>query len=462
MLEKKLLSNAQKNPSKIALIYKTTQFTYGELINSIYYYSNYLRKLKKKSKILLDYKNSIEWIIYYFAIRYSGNYPVLVSNYFPKGKVNQIISESRVKFIISDRYNKKKNITFLKKINIHLSKKFEINSLLIKTSKIAKEIIYTSGSTGNPKGVILLLKISEFVAKMINKIVKVDKNSIELLSLPLSHSDGLARLKCMAYNGHTIVINDKLNNFGNFFYLLKKFKINGFFMVPSGIEILMKMKFINFGPIAKNLKFIELGSEKINKKTLKWLKKTFLNAKIYYHYGLTEASRSAFKIIKNLNMTNNIFTISPGIKFKIFDKLNKLCKKKQIGEIVLFGKNLLEDYVGQKNNLKFSKYGFKTGDLGKKISNKTFQLEGRVDKIKKINGLSINLNEIENKIMNYPKIKKSKCRFFYEKLSKSYKIKAGYFSNEKIDEKKLMLFLSKNLERIKLPAILKRERLLNV
>jgi hypothetical protein len=64
--------------------------------------------------------------------------------------------------------------------------------------------------------------------------------------------------------------------------------------------------------------------------------------------------------------------------------------------------------------------------------------------------------------MNYPKIKKSKCRFFYEKLSKSYKIKAGYFSNEKIDEKKLMLFLSKNLERIKLPAILKRERLLNV
>jgi acyl-CoA synthetase (AMP-forming)/AMP-acid ligase II len=69
MLEKKLLSNAQKNPSKIALIYKTTQFTYGELINSIYYYSNYLRKLKKKSKILLDYKNSIEWIIYYFAIR---------------------------------------------------------------------------------------------------------------------------------------------------------------------------------------------------------------------------------------------------------------------------------------------------------------------------------------------------------------------------------------------------------
>ena len=48
MFEKKLLNNAQKNPSKIALIYKTTQFTYEELINSIYYYSNYIRKLKKK------------------------------------------------------------------------------------------------------------------------------------------------------------------------------------------------------------------------------------------------------------------------------------------------------------------------------------------------------------------------------------------------------------------------------
>ena len=64
MFEKKLLNNAQKNPSKIALIYKTTQFTYEELINSIYNYSNYLIKLKKKSKILLDYKKSKERIIY--------------------------------------------------------------------------------------------------------------------------------------------------------------------------------------------------------------------------------------------------------------------------------------------------------------------------------------------------------------------------------------------------------------
>ena len=35
------------------------------------------------------------------------------------------------------------------------------------------------------------------------------------------------------------------------------------------------MNFLDFKKIAKNLKFIELGSEKIDSKTLKWLVKTF-------------------------------------------------------------------------------------------------------------------------------------------------------------------------------------------
>ena len=67
-----------------------------------------------------------------------------------------------------------------------------------------------------PKGVILKLETSYQVAKMINNIVKVKKNTIELLSVPFFHSDGLGRLKCLVLNGHTMVINDKPNNFVKF------------------------------------------------------------------------------------------------------------------------------------------------------------------------------------------------------------------------------------------------------
>ena len=77
-------------------------------------------------------------------------------------------------------------------------------------------------------------------------------------------------------NGHTIILNENPNNFGNFFDLLQRHKINGFFIVPSGIEILKKMSFLNFSSLRKHIRFIELGSEKINIKTLNWLRKNLI------------------------------------------------------------------------------------------------------------------------------------------------------------------------------------------
>ena len=81
---------------------------------------------------------------------------------------------------------------------------------------------------------------SEIVAKMINKIVRLQSETKELIALPLNHSDGLGRLKCFAINGHTLILNQNPYNFGSLFSLLEKHNINGFFMVPSGIEILKK------------------------------------------------------------------------------------------------------------------------------------------------------------------------------------------------------------------------------
>ena len=67
---------------------------------------------------------------------------------------------------------------------------------------------------------------------MIAKIVKLSSNDLELISLPLSSPDGLQRLKCFAANGHTIILNENPSNFGNFFELLQKYKINGFSWCP--------------------------------------------------------------------------------------------------------------------------------------------------------------------------------------------------------------------------------------
>ena len=370
--------------------------------------------------------------------------------------------ENKIKYIITDKKLNFKNIINLKLIKLNFKNK------RVKTKKFPNfnnqydEILYTSGTTDAPKGVILTKQNSYFIARMINKIVKLRKRTIELISIPLSHSFGIGRLKCFAVNGHTLIINDDPGNFGNFFVLLKKYRVNGFSMVPSGINILKKIDFLNFSKIAKHLEFIELGSERLNKLSLRWLRKVFKKTTIYHHYGMTEASRSAFKIYRDQNKKLNYYKSSPGIEINLVNSNNKFCKRHEIGEIVIKGKSVSCGYVNKKiMNKKFTKFGYRSGDLAKSISKNKFELKGRIDKTKKINGVVVNLDEVENYINDFPDINNNICKFIYDNSSKAFKIHSTYYSKKKIQYDKLVKFLSTKIERFKIPYKFKKMRSIN-
>ena len=64
----------------------------------------------------------------------------------------------------------------------------------------------------------------------------------------------------------------------------------------------------------------------------------------------------------------------------------------------------------------------------------------RKDQVKKINGLSVNLKEVENEINRYPNIKSNSCKFIIRSFSNTYEIKTRYNSKRKIDGKKFRSF----------------------
>ena len=108
--------------------------------------------------------------------------PIITSDEIPDYKLKSIINENKIRYVISNKKIRIKNLILIK--NIRRKKIKNNNNHKLKKIILGNEIIYTSGTTGAPKGVILKLETSYQVAKMINNIVKVKKNAIELLSVP--------------------------------------------------------------------------------------------------------------------------------------------------------------------------------------------------------------------------------------------------------------------------------------
>ena len=76
------------------------------------------------------------------------------------------------------------------------------------------DILFTTGTTAEPKGVILSHRNIAQSANNINSFIGNNHNDTELLAMPLSHSFGLARLRCVLSAGGTLVLLGSLVNVG--------------------------------------------------------------------------------------------------------------------------------------------------------------------------------------------------------------------------------------------------------
>ena len=131
--------------------------------------------------------------------------------------------------------------------------------------KKQNEIIFTSGTTGNPKGAILSEKaILHTVNILINNFRQTNQD-LELLSMPFSHSFGLARLRCSLYANCVLYISDGLKNIPLIYKNIISLPITGLSFVPSAMEIFKSILKKDVKNISNKINYIELGSSRISK-----------------------------------------------------------------------------------------------------------------------------------------------------------------------------------------------------
>lgn len=437
-----LLSHPQ---NKVFLIINGDSITYGHFLELISKTIVFLGKNDKKYVFINAEKNEFT-LAAYFACQKLGKITCFIDP----------LTKSPEKFtkLAKNNYFYFSNKDYLKILGIKCETIKNADQI---TSNDFSEVIFTTGTTGEPKGVLLSHEVIYETAKNINLFTKLKKEDVEMHMMPLSHSFGLARVRCSILTGNTIVF---LNGFGNliaFYDHLEKFKGSVISSVPAGLQFLIKLskdKIVNF---SSQIKMIELGSSPMTKEEKISLTKILPFTNICMHYGLTEASRSTFLNFKDdIEFADSVGRQNYGTEVKIFDSNGKECFKGESGEICIKGTNLFSKYIFCNNKASFNGDYFRTGDYGYMNDQGYLFFEGRKDDLINIAGKKVSPLEIEKSINEISFINESACIEEKNRKNDLTEIKAfvSISSEESFQSlvSKIKKYLKNKIEYYKIPS----------
>jgi len=439
-----------------------TRLSYAELTQKIIQSAKYLSEngASAGQLVILSAPQTATFVYCYFALHLLGAIAVPVDPQLPHLKLQYIADQCSSKLAILSRLATIKNISKVLLLD-SLSKNEGSKLNLLEFPKLSDkaDVLFTTGTTGSPKGVILTHQNILAGAMNINNFILNTSQDIELSPLPLSHSFGLARLRCNLLLGATIVLANGFLLPGKIYRQLEETKSTGFCTVPAGIAILFKFGEEKLAKFKHQLRYLEIGSAPMPLKHKQKLMELLPNTRICMHYGLTEASRSSFiEFHKDKHFLTSVGKITPGVKLKIRNNLKKECSVGENGEISLKGDSVAKKYLSLGDTLNKNGW-FDSGDSGFLNKQGYIFLSGRTSDILNIGGQKVAPLEIEDLINLLPWVRDCACIGIPDPNGISGEVvklflvkKKKLLSTNDISDFDVILYLRDKVESYKIPS----------
>ncbi len=427
-IEQQIERNAQRMPEKVALICKDTRVSYGELWERCCEEAKRLQddaSFYKGRRVILAAAGNAEFVYQYFGTHLAGGISVPIDPDTKAARREYIASVVGVEPTALDA--------------THLDPA-DLDGIA--------DIMFTTGTTGAPKGVVLTHENIAASARNINAYIGNDADDVELLALPVSHSFGLGRLRCVLSKGGTIVLLGTFANVKRFFAALDEYHVTGFGMVPASWAYLKMMSRDKIRNYAEQLKYIEIGSSFMSIEDKKMLMEWLPNTRMCMHYGLTEASRSAF--IEFHEYAENLSSIgkaAPNVDIRIID-----------GEICVKGEHVTKSYWNESPERiaqDFHRDYFRTGDSGWMDEEGHIYIKGRIKEMINVGGEKVSPMEVEDVLNAIPQIKESACCAMPDKVMGEV-VEAFIVEASPITDAEIMEIIKPQLENYKWPKRIQR------
>lgn len=417
---------AKEQPDKMAVAFKSEQFTYRELMDKIRLVGNSLidMEVSKGDRVLFTALSKPETVAVYLGIQYCGAVPVFLDKNATVGNMEFIYHDTDAVLLLTDKSMK----GIGEAVKVHSLKKVYNNAMpgyveeggrvyeMPDENDIA-ELLFTTGTTGKPKGVILTYKAVYHILKNTIDGIGIREDERLLLPLPLNHSFALRVLRATLYKGASVILQNGFTFAKEIENNQREYQCTALAVVPASIETIAKQMQGQFAQIMGKFRYIEAGAGSLTVEQRKRLVKLLPDTIIYNTWGSSESGGALFidinKVAADPSKVCSIGKPLQGIELRVLDEHGNQIQsdREHYGRMSLKGDMQMAGYWNRpaltKETLKDG--WLLTGDVVYTDEEGYVYMLGRADDIINVGGEKVSPIEIESIACEYPHIRECAC-----------------------------------------------------
>jgi long-chain acyl-CoA synthetase len=266
-------------------------------------------------------------------------------------------------------------------------------------------IIYTSGSTGEPRGVMLTHRNLVANARSIVKYLGLTALDRVMCVLPLHYVYGLSLLHTHLAVGGSIAIDNRFAFPNVVLEAMREHRVTGFAGVPSTFMLLLHRSSIEEFS-SPTLRYVTQAGGSMPVVRLREWRERGPRVPFFVMYGATEAAARLTYLdpAKLVEKEGSIGRAIPNVEVVVRRDDDSIAAPGEVGELVARGSNISIGYWQRPSDTleRFTRQGYRTGDLGYCDEDGFLFLVGRRHEMIKVGAHRVGAKEIEDVLHEFP------------------------------------------------------------